>query len=192
MFLDINSLRLYVIQMDSIKKNIKSFYLFSLLYALLGCEKSVTYDTSKIPKSNAIISEFEVHSFLSVVESKVYVPVYSNLQLEDEGLQVPLQATVSLRNTDLKSKLKISKITYYNTNGELVRDYISKPVVIKPFASHEVVVRTGDLDGGSGAKFIIQWESESETMSKPLIEAVFSGIRGSGAFSFSSRGVELN
>ena len=177
-----------------INKNfvIKTFTCLLILSASAGCEKPVTYDTSKIPISNAIISESEIKNFLSVFESKVYVPIYSNLQLQDEGLQVPLQATVSLRNTDLTSKLKISKISYYNTNGELVRDYISKPIVIKPFGSHEVIVRTGDLDGGSGAKFIIHWESESKVMSKPLIEAIFSGIRGSGAFSFVSRGVELN
>lgn len=178
----------------SLYKNlvINSLKYFFIFFAATGCEKSVNYDTSKIPISNAIISEAEINNFLSVVKSRVYVPIYSNLQLKDEGLQVPLQATVSIRNTDLNSKLKISKVSYYNTNGKLVRDYISKPIVIKPFGSYELFVRTGDLDGGSGAKFIIHWESESKTVDKPLIEAIFSGVRGSGAFSFISRGIELN
>lgn len=163
------------------------------VFLLVGaCNRPARYDVNKIPASNAIITKADLKGFTPIVTQKVYVPIYSNIQLQDEGLQVPLQATVSIRNTDSDQNLMISRISYFNTNGERVRDYLKEPIAIKAFGSHEVFVATGDLDGGSGAKFIVEWQAQKDSINRPIIEAIFSGTRGSGAFTFSSRGVQIN
>ncbi|MFG0333328.1 MAG: DUF3124 domain-containing protein [Maioricimonas sp. JB049] len=117
-----------------------------------------------------------------VAGQTVYVPLYSHV-FEGEGRRLDLAATLSIRNTDAKHSLTISAVRYYNTSGELVRDYLERPLRLNPLGSTEFLVPQSDTSGGSGANFIVEWVAD-EPVLVPIIEAVMVGRIGTGVTSF--------
>ena len=56
--------------------------------------------------------------------------------------------------------------------------------------THSIVIAENDLEGGTGANFIVEWASEN-LVSLPLIESIMLGTLGTKGFTFSSRGQEI-
>lgn len=117
----------------------------------------------------------------------VYVPVYS--EIYDLGLQRPFQltATLSLRNTDATSDIFIESVDYYDSSGNLVTAYLSRPLKLGPLASTAVVVESGNTQGGAGANFLVTWRAARE-VSDPVIEAVMISTASQQGVSFLSPG----
>lgn len=123
------------------------------------------------------------------VGQTLYLPVYSKIWHGDriQG-QHPVDrlvsALVSIRNTSLKTSIKITSARYYSTEGKLLREYLSKPATIGPMGTLELFVERKESEGGSGANFIIQWDSAAPT-NPPMVEAVHADIRsGQQALTF--------
>ena len=119
----------------------------------------------------------------------LYLPVYSKIWHGDriEG-QHPVDrlvsALVSVRNTSLKTPIKIISARYYNTDGKLLKEYLDKPVVVNAMGTLELFVERKESDGGSGANFILQWDSAVPT-NPQVVEAIHADIRtGQQAFVF--------
>ena len=126
----------------------------------------------------------------SMVEGQmVYVPVYSHIYAKG-GKPFLLEATLSIRNSDPKADLTIATVRYYDTNGELLRDYLEKPMLLKPLATIEFLVAQKEIEGGSGANFIVEWESDKK-VNKPIIEAVMIGIEDQASISFVRTGIAI-
>jgi len=120
----------------------------------------------------------------------IYVPVYSSIyHFTDKNLH-HLTATVSLRNISMKQPIIFTRIDYYDTNGKLLRSYLDKPFELGKMATKDFVVSEKDLKGGTGANFIVEWESPVK-VAAPLIESVMIGTDGTRAFAFTSRGKEI-
>lgn len=113
----------------------------------------------------------------------LYLPIYSRIWHGDRvsdrkyPADSPLSALVSIRNTSLKSPVRIISARYYNTEGKLLGEYLPKPVVVNALGTLELFVERRESEGGSGANFIIQWDSAAPT-NPPLVEAVHADIRG--------------
>lgn len=120
---------------------------------------------------------------------QVYVPIYSDIYNQNRDTRILLTATLSIRNTSIKDSLFVSKIDYYNTEGDLVRNYIDSPVYLKPMESIDYVIEQQDTSGGSGANFLIDWYSKKQL--NPLFQAVMVGGLGAQAFSFTTDGIEV-
>lgn len=120
---------------------------------------------------------------------QVYVPIYSDIYNQTRDTRTLLTATLSIRNTSIRDSLFVSKIDYYNTQGDLVRSYIDSPIYLKPMESIDYVIEQQDTSGGSGANFIIDWYSRKKL--NPLFQAVMVGGLGSQAFSFTTNGIEV-
>ena len=120
----------------------------------------------------------------------IYVPIYSDIYVDQENQKALLAATLSVRNTSYTDSLFISKIEYFNTGGELVRSYIENPISIPPMATINYVVEKDDDTGGSGANFIIKLSSKDKDI-KPLIQAIMIGQFGNKGFSFSTDGYSI-
>ncbi len=120
----------------------------------------------------------------------VYVPVYSHIYSGNKEHPFLLTATLSIRNAALKHKIIVTKIDYYNTEGEFVRHFLTEPLTLKELASTRFVVKQDDKSGGSGAKFIVTWHSE-QAVSIPIIEAVMISTLRQGV-SFTSRGQAIS
>ena len=54
-------------------------------------------------------------------------------------------------------------VDYLDSSGRLVRNYIYKPFALAPLASVRYVVKDSQKTRGTGAKFIVHWESEALT-----------------------------
>jgi hypothetical protein len=117
----------------------------------------------------------------------VYVPIYSHVYSGDRERPFLLAAILSIRNTDLKHGITVLAADYYDTEGNPVRKYLEKPVRLGPLASLRYVVGESDKSGGSGAKFIVRWQSDVQ-VNAPIVEGVMIGTQLGQGISFVSRG----
>ena len=118
----------------------------------------------------------------------VFVPIYSHIFLGgNERVSLNLSANLIIRNTDLANSIQIAEVIYYDTEGKLLQSYLNAPKELKPMASAYFLIETADTRGRWGANFIIKWESANK-VTAPLVEAIHTGGRGTGAYIFASRG----
>ena len=119
----------------------------------------------------------------------VYVPIYSHIYAEDRYRDTPflLTATLSVRNTDPTKSFTLKKVSYYDSKGALLQQYLDKPQSIEPLGSIRFIVPESESKGGSGAKFLVEWEAESPVI-EPIIESVMIGTKMQQGISFISTG----
>jgi hypothetical protein len=117
----------------------------------------------------------------------VYVPVYSHIYSGDREQPFYLAATLSIRNTDRRHSIRITAVDYYDSEGKFLKHYLDQPVHLKAMATRRVVVPESDKSGGSGAKFIVAWQSD-QPVAEPLIESVMISTKTQQGISFTSRG----
>lgn len=120
----------------------------------------------------------------------IYVPIYSDIYVNAQAQKNLLAATLSIRNTSLQDSLFVSKIDYYNTEGQLVRKYIENPISLSPMATVNYVINKEDDTGGSGANFIIELSANSLNI-KPIIQAIMVESSGTQAFAFATDGYSI-
>lgn len=117
----------------------------------------------------------------------VYVPVYSHIYIGNRERPFLLAVTLSIRNTDLNHAMVVKRAAYYNSQGKLLEEYINTPVALEKMSATRFVVHESDKAGGSGASFLVEWESE-KPISPPIIESVMIGAKTQQGISFTSRG----
>jgi hypothetical protein len=121
----------------------------------------------------------------------VYVPIYSHIYSGDREHPFLLTAILSIRNTDSDHNITILTVDYFDSDGKLLRNYVEKPESLGPMASKRYVVGESDKGGGSGAKFIVKWQSSAQ-VNPPIIEGVMIGTKMQQGISFVSRGQPLH
>ncbi len=117
----------------------------------------------------------------------IYVPIYSHIYSGVKARPFDLAATLSIRNTNLKSSIELISVKYFDSEGKLVKDYLEKPIVIDAIATTRYIITEDDRAGGSGANFIVIWKSE-QPVNPPVIEGVMIGTHSGQGISFVSRG----
>lgn len=126
-----------------------------------------------------------------VVRKATYVPIYSHIYY-DGGRPYLLEATLSIRNTDMENPLYLSAIRYYDTSGNLSKEFVDKLIRLGPLQTIEFLVERRDVTGGSGANFIVEWGGTEAGIEPPFVEAVMVGRSGTNAISFVSPGRDLD
>jgi hypothetical protein len=121
----------------------------------------------------------------------VYVPVYSHIYSGDREQPFYLAATLSIRNTDRSHPITLTQVDYYDSEGKFLVHYLKRPVSLGALATKRFVVHESDRSGGSGAKFIVAWESD-QPVTEPLVEAVMISTKTQQGISFTSRGQVLD
>ena len=112
-----------------------------------------------------------------------YAPVYSEIYHRDGTRLFSLTTTLSLRNTSLTDSAYILKISYYDSHGNILKQFLSSSLLLTPLESVEFVVEETDETGGPGANFIINWGA-TEYSSQLLMQAVMIGTAGQQGISF--------
>lgn len=125
----------------------------------------------------------------------VYVPVYSEVLFGSAGSDGKpgswlLSAMLSIRNTDPKSSLTLRSIRYYDTAGNLIREYPAGKT-LGPLATVEAFVEHQDKSGGTGASFLVVWDA-AKPMNAPIIETVHTYFFGTRSVVFTSSGQPLH
>jgi Protein of unknown function (DUF3124) len=105
----------------------------------------------------------------------------------DRERKILLTVILSIRNTDPDHAISIDKVNYFDSDGKLIKSYLSHPLNLKPMASTRFIVKESDTFGGSGANFIVVWKADKE-VNEPIIEGVMIGATGQQGISFTSRG----
>ena len=114
--------------------------------------------------------------------------VHGDLDKNSVAKQLPVSALVSIHNTDFDKPLKLLSARYYSTEGKFLRNFISSPRILKPMETLELLVERRDVVGGSGANFVIQWESEVP-ISPPLVQALHVELQTNRAIVFTTDAV---
>lgn len=117
----------------------------------------------------------------------VYIPAYSHIYHGNKETPLLLSVTLSIRNVDPDNSLTIKSVDYHETQGPLVKEYITEPVSLGPLGSERFIVPQKDNTGGSGANFIVEWHSDTP-INPPIIETVMIGTQSQLGISFTSRG----
>lgn len=117
----------------------------------------------------------------------IYVPVYSHIYQQNQKATFNLTATLSFRNADLDESLTLTKVLYYDSEGNLVKSFLDSVMTIKPLASTSFVIEEDDLSGGVGANFIVRWNAEN-SLFPPVVEAVMISTSQQQGISFVSHG----
>ena len=117
----------------------------------------------------------------------IYVPIYSSIFYFDSQQTRELSAMLSIHNIDIKKKIELTRVDYYNTKGQLVRTYLEQPLGLSPLETVSFVVAEQDQTGGTGANFIVAWQAQGE-VSPPLVEAVMTGTSSAGMISLMTSG----
>ena len=120
----------------------------------------------------------------------LYVPVYSNIFSAPKKIPFNLATILSIRNTDMSNPIQILAADYYDTRGKLVRKYYQQPITLAPLESTDIFIPEDDTAGGTGANFIVRWNSQKE-VNVPIIECVMIGMKSGQGISFVSPGQEI-
>lgn len=170
-------------------KHPKSIILL-IFILILGCEKTVQNSDPKMTGKDHTVET--IRNYTVINDSlqnirKVYVPVYSNIYQRTRNERTALTSTLSIHNTSETDTLFITRIDYFNTEGELVKKHLESAIYVNTFETIEYVVDQQDNSGGSGANFVIEWHGSKKL--NPLFQAVMIGGLGNKTFSFTTEGV---
>ena len=167
-----------------------SKYLNLLLVALLlvSCEEEK--ELSSIDPVNWESREITIPVKDSLDSGETYLSIYSSIYSQTEHTTHNLTATVSIRNTSRKDTIYVESAEYYNTAGSLIRTYIKNPIYIVPLETIEIVIDERDVEGGSGANFIFDWQADLNS-TEPIFDAVMISTSGQQGLSFTTRGVRI-
>ncbi len=119
---------------------------------------------------------------------RIYVPIYSHIYLTDKRkIKLDLSVTLSIRNTDDAKPITFQVVDYFDSEGALVKKFITKPLTLQPMSSSYFTIEESDSSGGWGANFILEWKGD-EKITEPVIEAIHSGARGTHSYLFNTKG----
>lgn len=124
------------------------------------------------------------------IRQLVYVPSYSHIYYHG-GAPLPLETTLSVRNIGRDQSIYLNSISYFDTQGKLVKTYLDQTIKLAPFQTIEFLVEDRDSSGGSGANFLVEWGAKDK-VDQPLIETVMIGTSGSQAISFVRTGRNIS
>jgi hypothetical protein len=154
------------------KPNQPNFIYFFLLIFLVGILAPVNISAEDIKLSSG---------------QTVYVSIYSHIYSGVKGRPFDLAAILSIRNTNPNISITLRSVKYYDSDGKLLKEYLSIPLQLNALVSTRYIIPEGDKTGGSGANFMVVWKSDRE-VNPPIIEAVMIGTHSGQGISFVSRG----
>ena len=165
------------------KKLIIITTILTLTAVLAGCQKP--QNTNPVRGGYEIADQSENAVYLN--GETIYLPIYSSIFHFKDFRTVDLTATMSIHNVDLSNPINIIRADYFDTNGNLVKTYIDKTLMLKPLQTMQIVIQENDKDGGTGANFIVEWASTAKVIS-PIVEGVMISASGQQGISFTTSG----
>lgn len=116
----------------------------------------------------------------------LYLPVYSSIPKGEYHGYYDLSAFLAIHNTDMKNKIRITRVYYFNNEGQLVRNYLKEVQTLNPLAATSFFVPIRDKSG-TGSNFLVEWMADS-LVNEPLVESVMLNLASGQGVSFISQG----
>jgi hypothetical protein len=135
-------------------------------------------------RSNTIVAEVDRDQAAArePFGQSIYVPAYSSIYASDKNHAFNLAVTLSVRNTDAKRPIVITEVRYYDRDGQLIRDFLKKPLRIGPLASLEFFIEEKQTRGASTG-FRVEWVSP-DPVTEPVVESLMMHTGNSQGVSF--------
>jgi hypothetical protein len=133
----------------------------------------------------------QIDSYDTLISGTSYLSVYSQIYSMSESRKHNLTATISMRNTNRHDTVYIIKADYFNTEGQLIKSYLDRPIYLAPMETIEIVIAQIDESGGTGANFVFDWKTK-DTSNEPYFESVMISTANQLGLSFSRQGVRIN
>lgn len=164
--------------------------IFTIMLSSCTTQQSNIDNKTKASEPTLIIIDSKVaekEKEEAAIGQTVYIPIYSYIYFRNQTSSINLAATLSIRNTDLVNPITIYSILYYDSNGKLIRNYLTQPFLLQPMASKEYVIEQEDTSGGIGANFLVEWYAKA-IVSEPILEAIMVSSSSGQALAFVSNG----
>ena len=118
----------------------------------------------------------------------LYLSIYSHVLHGDPApTRTYVSVSVSIRNTDPALPIRVRSAEYYDTSGKRIKEFLPTALVIPPMGTHELFIPPTDKSGGSGANFVIVWDSQSPA-NPPIVEGVHALLSGGRSVVFTTQG----
>ncbi|MBC3847002.1 DUF3124 domain-containing protein [Winogradskyella echinorum] len=167
----------------------KIVLLLCIAFSFYGCENNISEDEFERINWNARAAD--VSGLDSLEVGKSYLSIYSQIYSLSQHKKYNLTAMASLRNTSETDTIYLLKADYHGTHGEIIKQYIEKPVYLLPMETLDIVIEESDVSGGTGSNFIFDWITPKDC-SEPIFEAVMSSTVGSQGLSFTTQSKRIN
>ncbi|MEL6525678.1 MAG: DUF3124 domain-containing protein [Chloroflexota bacterium] len=162
----------------------KSLLKIALLFTLSLLMACTPTDT---PTTTGSFQPITGRDLRIVTGQTVYVPAYSEVLVGGRGLTHELTVTLAVHNTDIDASIILQSVRYYDTDGNVVRDYVEDPIEVTSLATTGFLAEDRDSSGGWGSNFVVEWVAE-EPVSEPIIEAIMISTSGTQGISMISLG----
>ncbi len=168
-------------------KQIQIVLILLLIVAFISCnnQESKTGNSSLPIPFNPETLKIPDTGRQKLLGQLIYMPVYSNIP-DMENKNYDLSAFLAVHNTDLKHQIKITKVDYFNTDGKLIKSFVSSDQQINPLATMIFTIPKED-QSGTGANFLVEWMADQK-VNEPLIESIMKDLSGPKGISFLSQG----
>ena len=121
-----------------------------------------------------------------VTGQTIFVPAYSEIRRGPES-RLSLSLSLAIHNTSLSEPLVVQSVRHYETNGNLIKEYVEQSLRLDPLATMVFEVEGQGQGAGAGGNFIVEWAAE-KAIYEPVVEAVMVGSIGTHGFSLISPG----
>lgn len=117
----------------------------------------------------------------------LYVPVYSEIYSIGHHRTERLSSTLSIRNVNPDGELYITRLEYYDTEGNILKEIKATelPIKVNSLETKNHVVALYDDRGGVGANFILEWRS-SKPIIEPMVETIMISTESNWGLSFTA------
>jgi hypothetical protein len=175
--------------MTKLRLLLAAFFVASL--ASCNRERSEEVHTPGLKARKGVVEVEPIEGGRVVAGQTLFVPAYSSVLISDRAHSFNLAVTLSIRNTDPEHPIVVASVRYYDQDGQMVRDYLKKPLRIGPLAAMEFFVAESDNSGGGSASFLVEWVAD-QSVNAPLVESVMVGTASNQGVSFTCRGRVLS
>ncbi len=157
-----------------------------LSFFLIGCSSGGEADPAIVQKSEAYrYTAINTDNF--PIKEVIYVPAYPEIHTVNERSKQQLTVTLSIRNTSRRDSIYLDKVEYYDSRGQLVKNFIDKTILLESLELASFVVEQKKEHRGSGASFLVYYASPVVD-NVPEVQAVMIGAAGQQGLSFLTRG----
>lgn len=127
---------------------------------------------------------------------ELYLPIYSHVwhgevNKSNQPEKTLVSVSVSIRNTDPSRPIRIVSAKYFDTQGNRLREYVAAPLTIVPMGTHELFVPRSDDTGGSGANFVIRWQSDKPA-NPPIVQGFHANLPVGRSIAFTTSAVVIS
>ena len=117
----------------------------------------------------------------------LYVPVYSEIYSIGHHRTERLSSTLSIRNVNPEGEFYITRLEYYDTEGNILKEIKAAelPIKVNSLETKNHVIALYDDKGGVGANFILEWRSSKPIVS-PMVETIMISTESNWGLSFTA------